>query len=432
MNVRAFPFKLIPALWIAACACLLLAGCDSLFGSKQDDTTDEIFDAGRSEPGVINEVEYVPLFPFFSTGADGMEFDAPTDVYVGYDELIFVTDERGLHVLDTSGRPSIFVDIPGGATSVVQDRRLHVYVTARRDTMVNNQVWNLPVVLHYGPVSTGTVELVDILWHPFDDDSRRFNRPDPVDTDEDVEFTGVGVTYDNNIYVTRRGPVNDRSSVILPHNIVLEYTETGQIVRSIISLSPTQPSIRSSVYPTDVATFVHPPQRSFYPQERHFIVLQSPTLTDAVAGDNLLASPLRYSALSILVVPTPDGIEFQPDTQKLQAASNPDLGDGFMYEEFKFDNPSDVTVAADGTNYIFITDAAKDSLFVFTGLGVEGVQPPPGSQSRIPVVVSFGGEGDGARQFNRPLGVAYFDQIVYVADTGNNRISRFRLNTDFE
>ncbi|MDZ4698359.1 MAG: hypothetical protein SH809_01530 [Rhodothermales bacterium] len=38
----------------------------------------------------------------------------------------------------------------------------------------------------------------------------------------------------------------------------------------------------------------------------------------------------------------------------------------------------------------------------------------------------------GALQFRNPNGVAYFDRVVYVADTGNNRISRFKLNTDFE
>ena len=47
-------------------------------------------------------------------------------------------------------------------------------------------------------------------------------------------------------------------------------------------------------------------------------------------------------------------------------------------------------------------------------------------------IVSFGGTGDGALQFRNPQGVSYFRRIVYVADTGNNRISRFRLNTDFE
>jgi hypothetical protein len=71
-------------------------------------------------------------------------------------------------------------------------------------------------------------------------------------------------------------------------------------------------------------------------------------------------------------------------------------------------------------------------LFVFTSGGVEGVAPPAGARSTKPVVVSFGGTGSGSRQFNSPEGVAYGDRIVYVADTGNNRISRFRLNTDFE
>jgi len=48
------------------------------------------------------------------------------------------------------------------------------------------------------------------------------------------------------------------------------------------------------------------------------------------------------------------------------------------------------------------------------------------------VTVSFGGTGDGAMQLDRPMGVATFQRIVYVADSGNNRISRYRLNTDFE
>ena len=107
-------------------------------------------------------------------------------------------------------------------------------------------------------------------------------------------------------------------------------------------------------------------------------------------------------------------------------------GEGFLYDEFKFAQPSDLAYAADETNYTFVLDAGKDSLFVFTSRGIEGVAPPPGGTSTLPVPVSFGGTGDGALQFRGPQGVAYFDRTVYVADTGNGRISRFRLNTDFE
>jgi hypothetical protein len=411
---------------------LVMTGCGDLFGNKQDATTTEIFDAGRIEPGLINEVEYVPLFPFFSQGSDGSDFEEPRDIYVGYDELIYVVDKRGLHILDSSGRPAGFVPIAGGGTSVIQDRRLHLYVTARRDTLLDGRTWTLPVILHFDQLETGKPRIADIIWHPFDDDSRKFSRPDPIDTDEDVSFTGVGVLYNNSIYVSRKGPVNKRASVILPHNTIMEFTPDGVNVQSIVALHPTRESLRSALFPSDVATFVHPPQRSFFAPSLDFLIAESPELRGPNDGGTAAVAGLRFSTLSIQAVSTPDGIEYRPDTEKLQVTSTPERGDGFLYDEFKFANPSDLMFAADGTNYIFVLDAGKDSLFVFTSQGVEGVAPPPGSRQTRPVVVSFGGTGDGAKQFRRPDGVGYFRKIVYVADTGNNRISRFRLNTDFE
>ncbi|MDA0683460.1 MAG: hypothetical protein O2797_03840 [Bacteroidetes bacterium] len=411
---------------------LPLAACDSVMGSKEDETTREIFEAGRNDPTLLNEVEYVPLFPFYETGADGVALESPKDVYAGYDEFLYVVDDRGLHVFDLSGRPATFLPIEGGGTSVVQDRRLSVYVTARRDTLLNGQTWDLPVVLRYDGITTGAPVLADIIWHPFDDDSRKFNAPDPITTDEAVSFTGVGVLYDNHIYVSRRGPINPRGTFILPHNTIMEFDEEGTNIQSIVTLHPTRESLRSSLFPVDVVTYVHPPQRSFYSQTRDFILLQSSSLNDVVSGGGLASQPLRYSALSIRVVPTSDGVEYRPDTDKLRIAGDLDKGDSFLYDEFRFNAPTDVTIAADGSNFIFVTDGGSDSLHVFTGQGIEGVTPPPGSRSTRPVNVSFGGTGDGALQFNAPQGVAYFQRIVYVADTGNNRIGRFRLNTDFE
>ena len=314
----------------------------------------------------------------------------------------------------------------------MQDRLFRVYVTARRDTTVNGQTWNLPVVLRLDDITTGSPRIGDIIWHPFDDDSRKFNAPDPIPTDEEVSFTGVGVLFDNHIYVSRRGPVNPRGTFILPHNTIMEFDEQGVNLQSIVTLHPTRESLRSSLFPVDVATYVHPPQRSFFGQDRHFILLQSTGLEDVVSGGAPPSAPLRYPVLSIRVVPTSDGVDYQPDTDKLRIAADPDRGAAFLYDEFRFSNPTDVTVAADGTNFLFITDGGTDSLYVFTGQGVEGVTPPPGSTSTIPVVVSFGGTGDGALQFRQPQGVATFQRIVYVADSGNNRIGRFRLNTDFE
>ena len=119
---------------------LAASGCDTLLGSKDNDTTGEIFEEGRIDPTLFNEVEYVPFLPFFQLGANGQPFDEPQDVYVGFDELLYAVDAAGLHVLDLAGRPALFVDEIAGQelrhpTSVIQDRRLHLYITARRDTV---------------------------------------------------------------------------------------------------------------------------------------------------------------------------------------------------------------------------------------------------------------------------------------------------------
>ncbi len=423
-------------LWLVALlgvVATLSAGCDTLFGSKTDETTEEIFDAGRIEPSPLNEAEYVPLFPFFTTGGDGAALQDPADVYVGFDEFLYIVDARGLHVLDRAGRPALFLAIEGGANAVIQDRRLDVYVTARKDTTLNGRSWSLPVVLHFAGITSGAPRLVDTLWHPFDEESRRFNLPDPVPTDEQVAFTGLGVLFandparSNSLYVVRRGPVNDRASVIRPHNTILEFNAEGLNTQALVALNPSNESLLSSVFPSDILTFVQPPQRASFTENRSFLVAQTPSLEADGSGRRL-----RFGVLSILAVETPDGIEYRPDTQKLLNAGNPDRGEGFLYDEFKFVRPSGLALAADATQYLFVADSGNDSLFVFTGTGVEGVAPPPGSSSTKPVVVSFGGTGDGALQFRNPNGVAYFDRIVYVADTGNHRISRFKLNTDFE
>ncbi|NND71704.1 MAG: hypothetical protein HKN43_08995 [Rhodothermales bacterium] len=416
-----YPFRIGIVVTAFVGVLVSLTGCDSIWGSKSDDTTQEIFEAGRTPPSLLDEVNYVPLFPFFDRSGDGAFLESPHDVYVGYDSFIYVVDDRGLHILDRSGRPANFVAIPGGGSSVIQDRKLNVYVTARRDTLVNNRTWNLPVVLKYADITTGNPQITSIIWHPFDDDTRKFQLPDPLDTDEQVSFTGVAILYNNNIFVSRTGPLNEPGSLVFPHNAILEFNEEG-INTQAVPLNPARESLRSAIGPSSVMTFVQPPQRESFNPVKHFAIAQTPPD----------GSPLRFSVLSILAVETPDGIVYRPDSDKLSITTDTTRGSGFLYEEFKFDNPADITFAGDNTQYWFVIDSAKDSLFVFTANGVEGVAPPAGSTSRTPVVVSFGGSGDGSTQFSSPGGVAYSNRIVYVADTGNNRISRFRLNTDFE
>src|SRR5690554_4243588 len=113
--------RIISTFLLVLFSAILISGCDEIFGSKNDPITDDIFEQGRQDPNLIlDEVGYAALLPFW-TG-----FDKPNDVFVGYDELVYVTDANGLHVLDGAGRMGNFIPIRG-AVSVTQDRLLNVY-----------------------------------------------------------------------------------------------------------------------------------------------------------------------------------------------------------------------------------------------------------------------------------------------------------------
>jgi hypothetical protein len=111
------------------------------------------------------------------------------------------------------------------------------------------------------------------------------------------------------------------------------------------------------------------------------------------------------------------------------------LAEGFLYTPNRFQEPSDVTFTGDGSNYMFVVDAILDSLYQFTNTGLEGIKPPAAAADQQYIRASFGGSdptGKEVGQFSEPSGVAYLDEILYVADAGNGRILRYKLTLDFE
>lgn len=411
-----------------------LSGCDQIFGTKGDTVTDEIFVEGRQDPRtILDEVGYAALLPFWD------QFDRPTDVMVGFDELVYVTDAAGLHILDRAGRP--FRTIPlQGAVTAVQDRLLNVYVSARIDTIVEavdpTLTWNLPAIFKFQNPGSGSNVVLDTLIMPFDDGSlpitaSQHRRLDPArdDNAEKIEITGLGILADNTLYAARRGLRNITGQPAAPDNTVLLFVPvrdaqgepTGKMrnVTQIRALNPNSPSLISGIGIGDLSTFVGPPQRENMTDDQGFIITQADTSRD-----------IPFRVLWVDAEMTPDGLAYRP--RSVMLAQDTSRADRFLYEEGRFLNPSGIAYSADARGHIFVTDASRDSLYLFQSNGQEGVVPPAGSLERKAINVSFGGRGSGPRQFNEPGGVAYFRRVVYVADTGNNRIARYKLNIDFE
>lgn len=412
-----------------------ISGCDAIFSSKSNSDTDEIFDEGRIDPTLENIDGYAPVLPFWGG------FDAPTDVHVGFDEFVYVTDNTGIHLLDRADlSPRVTIPLRG-AVAVTQDRLLNVYVAARIDTVIESIdpgiTWDLPAVFKIKNMNgVGPIQFVDTLIFPFDDASlsttaaqnSRLNRNLPTNY-ENVQVTGITVLGDNTLYVTRRGPFIESTQVAAPDNTVLEFqrisdndvlTDKMRNVRQIRALSPSIPSLRSGIGISSISGFVSPPQRDSFTDDRSFLITQADQSRD-----------IPFRVLWINAVETVDGLVFQQNSELLQQDTT--QADGFMYQPNKFILPEDITFGGDDDSYIFVVDALTDSLYQFQLNGQEGVPPPAGAEDQTrQILVSFGGNGAGPKQFNMPSGVAYFNRIVYVADKGNNRISRFKLTSDFE
>ncbi len=424
-------FKITIYLYVA----LWLSSCDQIFNSKNNDDTKDIFDQGRINPTQEKLDGYAPVVPFWKG------FDAPEDVHIGFDEFVYVADANGIHLLDRADlSPRVTVPLEG-ANAITQDRLLNIYVSARIDTVIEsidpNITWNLPAVFKIKNMNgAGALTFVDTLIFPFDDASlstsaaqnARLNKNSNINY-ERVEITGLTILGDNTLYVTRRGPFTETTQVATPDNTVLEFSRvrkdgvlTNKMinVRQIRALNPNIPSLRSGIGLSAIASFVAPPQRDTFTDDRSFLIAQA---------DQNVAIPFRL--LWIDAVETVDGLIFQQNSTLL--AQDTTQADGFLYEPNKFISPSDIAFSADDDSYIFVVDEELHKLFQFQTNGQEGVTPPAGAENQIKqVLVSFGEFGSDSKQFKNPSGVAYFDKIVYVADKGNNRIARFKLTSDFE
>lgn len=383
---------------------LILSGCNGFFG---EETSTEFLDVPT---GNNREVAYVPIQPVIGGLVE------PTDIIAGWDELIYVADAGTEEIIsyDQAGNELSRFGVPG-LTAITQDRKLDILALGRIDTTINNAPLNLPTIYRIDLNKTGEYGLAQAritqkVIHPF-----YFKSGTPTSRDERVTFTGISILADNQYYVARNGDFNSPNQFGGPDDAILRFRADDSFI-SPISIQSSGGSISNAFFrkPQGISTKIMPPQ---IPQ----IAPQEDFLATSIDENNLLkVQVIRRGVEGINFIV--DGLA-EPDTSRAE---------GFLYEPGRFSRPVDVTVAGDGLGYILVVDAETDSLYHFSGRGFEGVPPPSGSVTNKSIVVSFGGAGEGLTQFRNPGGVAYLDRILYVADTGNGRILRFRLTTDFD
>ncbi len=411
MNAKTRPYPIFSLGFILAVAFLFTA-CEDYLGEKTDLDFIEV-------PDFTNrQVAYVPILPVISN------FDHPTDICIGFDQLIYVVDSAREEVvaLDEAGREIGRLSVPG-ARSVTQDRRFDLLVIGSFDTTITSggststltfsAIYRVRLLNGNGyGLSSG--QILNKIVHPF------FEKNSFSSVDQRVFFNRIGIIGDNQnpnrnnqYYVSRSGPGG--SSVLGPNDAVFLFGNDDALI-SRVSVN-TSSGLFNDYFqmPFGLSTFTQPPQ-----------------ITASNSRDFLYTSLDANNALKVQYIEFIEsefGAEFRP---RILASSDTSKASGFINSPGKFSQPYDVTVAGDATRYIFVVDGQTDSLYQFTLTGLEGVLPPAATGITKYQKASFGGSGEGITQFNRPQAVAYFNQILYVADTDNGRILRFKLTLDFD
>ncbi len=384
-------------------AALLLAlvssGCEGFFGKKLDP---EFIDIPVYSD---KQVAYVPIQPVWNG------FQHPVDIAIGFDELIYVADDVAGEIVcfDQSGNVLGRMNVPG-VHALVQDRSLELVALGTFDTLNTS----LPAIYRIkldnaGGYGLNNGEIIRKTLHPF-----YYKSTFAPGTDDMVSLNGIGLKADNTYYITRSGNAN--SPVFGPDNAVVRFSSEDDFI-STVSVN-TSLGILNDYFetPVGITTKVQPPQSPFVSIEQDFVYTS-------------MSATAQLKVQYINVIASDGGTDFLVEQL---ATGDTSKAEGFLYTPGRFAAPVDVAYSGDGTNYIFVVDREKDSLYQFTNTGLEGVKAPAGSSDTKNIRVSFGGRGVGLTQFDQPTAVAYYNQIVYVADAGNRRVLRFKLTTDFD
>ncbi len=394
---------------ILAFVCLLSLSACSFFGKKQD-----VSDLIPIKPDYsLRPVEYVPIQPFL-TGLND-----PVHVNPGFDQLIYAVDAGAAVVsFDQSGKQIGRLSIPG-ASFVVQRRNFDLLVAGTVDTTVTGLPYRYPCIyvidmkIVGGEGNPGTLlnlsqaRVVKKLIFPFIVPNPGFYSQQNMDS---THIRAIGVLADNSFYATITGPEQINQNRLLKVNSVLLFNN-----RFAYQGAQQFGEAEQNIPPYGLCTFVQPPQ--------------TPNIDTRLDFVFTTIQPDQFIKVQYVQVIVDDGTFFNI---RPLAPGTPAQADGFLGTPGKFIRPTSVAYTGGSRRLLFVTDAGKDSVFVFQETGFEGVVPPAASPSRRLIKVSFGGKGDTPTRFDNPVACAASGRTLFVVDRGNKRISRFQLTTDID
>lgn len=305
-------------------------------------------------------------------------FSSPKDIIVGNDQLLYVCDSRNGRIVqvDVSGNfiGTRYLGDNVYPNKIAQDYNFDLLVLSDSTTAIDTitVLHRLKLVEGGGIIDNARQITLFSSLYPTPNSSKL------------RKFTGISIYPDNSYILTRIGPGDPIG--IDPGNAIL-------ILKGI-----------ASVTHVEKLTGFQISGNSFY----------------SIENTSGISVTKNSSSDFIITRNTPDTVSLNKVIWYNYNASSGAYDPKFTspIEEIvniKFGTPS--AAAQDVYSNVYVIDALRNHLYKFNSAG------------RL-MVESFGKFGSGDSQFDSPMGVAHFNKVLYISDTKNNRVVRFKLSTD--
>lgn len=316
------------------------------------------------------DTNYVVVNPIW-TEVNGRALNRPNDVYVGYDQQIYICDTGNDRVLKLDVDGSFLEEYPVvHPVAISQDRGLDLLVVCG-DYSRTEQVEGRDTVIWYG----------DSVFR------RRFRGNGPFERVFQAQFPYA--------IINQREVHAEYWSVAASNTPLKNYYLTDFWVGRILDFRADDVPIREYLseglelgktrYPSDL-----------YPYQ--------------IGGQNYIALAQAAGNIAVQIFSLPNWISPYMEGDTLPPMIT------FQARAYK-----DIAVD-DQSNFYLLLDAPDPLL--------QGDYYFYKFDRRGQTLLAFGELGSGERQFNSPQGICHFEGILYIADAGNNRIVRYQLTTE--
>ncbi|MFZ1081925.1 MAG: hypothetical protein WAO19_08365 [Candidatus Kryptoniota bacterium] len=372
-------------------AALLLSSCNEK-SSIVDPST-----LPKATGQVVSDTNYIQIQPAWGG------FNDPKDVKVGFDDFLYVAEPNDdkIVMVNLAGTILGFSQYVMRPVAITEDRRFNLIVACEYDTTVNGSVITVAAIAKirlFNYSDSIWAAPVEIVYH--ESPQEQISRDGAGNLISGREYTGVAVLPDNSYYVTRSG--NNNTSSVDPDNLVLHFNEkdiqySSDYIDLVPSLVPTGTGFVAINQISSITTFNTKQYGSDF------------ILTQTDPANAFKVKWITFNPGSELFAPSWNS-KFSLDPTTYPSGKLPDILSGV------FKTPQAVMV--DDRSNIYVIDSSLDSLMKFNLTGNL-------------LHESFGPSKSGNALLH-PSGITYFNKIIYISDTGHNRILRYELSTDLK